>query len=393
MRRGAITKSILKKLSAVAISFVFMIFFFEEVIINWIPFVLGLAVAIVIIIVVKKKEAGKIILFSLATLAGTMIIALGLAMFLPQFGLGMGFSVKDKLTEEQAGPPMEEPINNGRISEAGDYAFYIEPDSRNMPSDHLIGKLIRRNRDWTDRQELTDGEISYFIIHEDLIYYSDALKRNYLYTMKFDGSEKTLVIDKSVYACAIEDDTMYYSVLDGMFKWKLGETEAVKLQARGGKPTLTEDWIYYSDTLDSLYRVSKEGTNDQKLLEGIDGYYIAEDSLYFFTLTEHTDKYGYQLKLFSSNLNGIQEKEIKTIDQVAQAMLSEGYLYCQMLKDDGRIEKGIYRVSLDSEEIVRTNKAIMWQWDYILGDWAYALQYSGDRYRIKLDDNVGVKFE
>jgi hypothetical protein len=393
MRKGVITKSVLKKFIAVAISLVFMIYFFEDVIINWIPFTLGLAGAIVVIILVKKKEAGKIILFSLATLAGTMIIALGLAMFLPQFGLGMGFSVKDKLTPEQAGAPREEAINNGWISEAGDYIFYVKPESVTMQSDHPKDKLIRRNLDWTDKIELTENLVSYFIVNEDLIYFADASNDNHLYSMNFDGSEKALVIDKSIYACAVDKDTIYYSTLDGLFRMNLDGTNEIKLQSKGGYPIIFDEWVYYSNSADTLSRVNKNGSDDRQLLSDIDGYFISEDSIHYFKLTEHIDKYGYQLRLYSSSLDGSQEKEIKTIDQVAQAMFSEGFLYCQMLKDDGRVEKGIFKVSLDDAETIRSSKAIMWQWDAILGDWAYALQYSGDRYRIKLDENVGVRFE
>lgn len=216
MKRAAFNNKILSKLIVISVSLVFMTIFLEELMINWIPFVLGLAVAIGIIIVLKKKEAPKIIGFMLATIAGTFVIALGLALFLPTLGIGMGFSVKDKLTEEQAGSPRETPINNGVISEAGNYIFYIEPESGVMPGDHLVGKLIRRNRDWANRIELPTTMVSYFIIHDDLIYYADALQRDYLYSMKLDGSDKSLVLQESIYACEIEEDTIYYSKLDGI---------------------------------------------------------------------------------------------------------------------------------------------------------------------------------
>lgn len=393
MKRAAFNNKILSKLIVISVSLVFMTIFLEEVMINWIPFVLGLAVAIGIIIVLKKKEAPKIIGFMLATIAGTFVIALGLALFLPTLGIGMGFSVKDKLTEEQAGSPRETPINNGVISEAGNYIFYIEPESGIMPGDHLVGKLIRRDRDWTSRTELTTTMVSCIMVHDDLIYYSDALKGNYLYSMKFDGSESSLVLQKSINACEIEDDTIYYSVLDGMFKTKLGSTESIKLQSKGGYPVISGDWIYYSDSQGILYRVDKDGTEDQKLIDNAEKYYIGEDQIYYISLTEYNEGYGYQLKLFSCSLDGEGKKEIKTIEGVGSAMFGEGCLYCQLLKPDGRIEKGIFKVGLDGTDPERVNKAVIWSWDYILGDWAYALQYSGDRYRIKLDDNIAVRFE
>lgn len=393
MKKAVISTRTLLKIAVIAISLVFMIIFLEEVIINWIPYTMVVVSAIGIIILLKKKEAPKPIGFLLATIAGSFIVALGLAMFLPQFGLGMGFTVKDKLTEEQAGPPLEIPINNGRISEAGDYIFYIEPESETMPGDHLIGKLIRRNRDWTNRTELTTTMVSYFMIHNDLIYYSDALQKDYLYSMKLDGSDIAPVIEKSVYACAIEGDDIYYSTIDGMFKSKLGDKESTKLQSKGGYPDIKGDFIYYIDSQNSLYRVNKDGTNDEKLVDGINSCYIGDDTIYYTQLTQKTEGFGYELKLVSCKLDGSNEKEIKTLDNVAQALFSEGSLYCQLLKDDGRVEKGIYRVGLDGSDPERMNKAIMWSWDYILGDWAYALQYSGDRYRIKLDDDIAVRFE
>lgn len=178
-----------------------------------------------------------------------------------------------------------------------------------------------------------------------------------------------------------------------MFKTKLGSTESIKLQTKGGYPVIKNDWIYYSDSQGILYRVNKDGSSDQKLIENQDGFYIEEDQMYYFSLTEYTEGYGYQLKLFSCNPDGTDQREIKTIERVGSAMLGEGYMYCQLLKPDGRIEKGIFKVGLDGTDPERVNKAVIWSWDYILGDWAYALQYSGDRYRIKLDDNIGVRFE
>ena len=393
MKRAAFNNKILSKLVVISVSLVFMTIFLEEVMINWIPFITGLAAAIGIIIILKKKDAPRIIKFMLATLAGTFAVALGLALFLPTLGIGMGFSVKDKLTEEQAGPPRETPINNGVISEAGEYIFYIEPETGDMPGDHLVGKLIRRDRDWTDRTELPATMVSYFMIHDDLIYYADALQRDYLYSMKLDGSEKSLVLQESIYACEIEGDTIYYSKLDGLFKTKIGSTESIKLQTKGGYPVIKNDWIYYSDSQGILYRVDKDGTEDQKLIDNAEKYYIGEEQIYYINLTEYTEGYGYQLKLFSCNLDGADQKEIKTLERVGSAMFGEGYLYCQLLKPDGRIEKGIFRVGLDGSDPLRMNKAAIWSWDYILGDWAYALQYSGDRYRIKLDDNIAVRFE
>ena len=393
MKKAALSSKTLLKLIVVVISLVFMTIFLEEVMINWIPFTLGLAVAIGIIILLKKKSSPKIIGFMLATLVGTFAIALAMALFLPTLGLGMGFSVKDKLTEEQEGPPIEIPINNGVISESGDYIFYIEPESEIMPEDHLIGKLIRRDRDWTNRKELTTTMVSFFTIHDDTIYYSDALKNNNLYSINIDGSDETLVLQRSVYACEIEEDTIYYSTLDGMFKGMLGSEEGIKLQSRGGYPVLKGDWVYYFDSQGILYRVSKNGSDDQKVLEAIDDFYVDEDQIYYISLTEYEEDYGYQLKLFSCDLDGTKEKEIKTLERVGSGLFGTDCLYCQMLKPDGRIEEGIYKVSFDGSDPVRMNKAKIWSWDYILGEWAYALQYSGDRYRIKLNDDIAVKFE
>lgn len=72
-----------------------MIIFLEEVIINWIPYTMVVVSDIGIIILLKKKDALKPIGFLLATIAGSFIVALGLAMFLPALGLLRGFLVKN----------------------------------------------------------------------------------------------------------------------------------------------------------------------------------------------------------------------------------------------------------------------------------------------------------
>ena len=91
---------------------------------------------------------------------------------------------------------------------------------------------------------------------------------------------------------------------------------------------------------------------------------------------------------------GAEATEILAIeDDVVTAQLDGGYLYYQLGKGEGRLEKGLYRVNLDGSGTERVNDITIWQLDHILGDWMYILQYSGERYRIKLDGSAAVLFE
>lgn len=333
-------------------------------------------------------------LFKWGTIIGLAILVVVAVMFvLSALGFNRDFKVKETLTVEEAGTIENGALNNGWIAETEEHVLYIDPDAGEMSPGTPKGNLIRRNRDWTGRMELTDNPISYFMVSEDWIYYTDASDKDHLYRMKEDGSENSLVIAETVYACTIAEDTIYYTTLDGLFRSALDGKGQTQLQSKGGTPTVVGDWIYYAEDEMSLSRIKPDGSMDQQLLSDYEDYYLTEDSVYYIMLTETEDESLFALMLYQMGNADTEAAEILVVEDVVTAQLDGGYLYYQLGKGNGRLEKGLYRVNLDGSGTERVNDIMIWQLDYVLGDWMYILQYSGERYRIKLDGSAAVLFQ
>lgn len=333
-------------------------------------------------------------LFKWGTIIGLAILAVVAVMFvLSALGFNRDFKVKETLTAEEAGTIESGTLNNGWIAETEEFVFYIDPDSGEMSPGPPEGNLIRRNRDWTGRMELTANPISYFTVSEKWIYYTDASDNDQLYRMKIDGSEKSLVVAETVYACALAEDAVYYTTLDGLFRSNLDGAAQTQLQSEGGTPTVVDDWVYYADDKQSLSRIKPDGSMDQQLLSDYEDYYLNEESIFYILLTETEDESLFNLALYQMDNSDTAAKEIVSVEDVVTAQLDGGNLYYQLGKGEGRLEKGLYRVNLDGSGTERVNDIMIWQLDHVLGDWMYILQYSGEHYRIKLDGSAAVLFE
>lgn len=333
-------------------------------------------------------------LFKWGTIIGLGILAVVAVMFiLSALGIISDFKVKETLTAEEAGTLKDGVLNNGWITETEEFVLYIDPGVGEMYPGSPVGNLIRRNRDWTGRVELTDNPISYFMVSGEWIYYTDASDNDQLYRMKEDGSEKELVIAETVYACAISGDSVYYTTIEGLYRSELDGAKQMEIQSKGGTPTVVGDWVYYADENRSLWRIKTDGSMDQQLLSDCEDYYLTEDSIYYIALSGTEDESLFTLMLHQMESADAKTSEIITIEAVVTAQLNGGYLYYQLGKGKGRLEKGLYRVNLDGSGTERVNDIMIWQLDHVLGDWMYILQYSGERYRIKLDGSAAVSFE
>lgn len=106
--------------------------------------------------------------FKWGTIIGLVILAVVAVIFvMSALGFNRDFKVKETLTAAEAGTVESGILNNGWIAETEQFVFYIDPDSGEMSPGAPKGKLIRRNRDWTGRMELTDKPVSYFMVSED----------------------------------------------------------------------------------------------------------------------------------------------------------------------------------------------------------------------------------
>ena len=371
---------------------ILMTLFIEEVLYHFIWTLIAISACIVIIIIIKKKNALKYIGLFIFMFIGSALIGIALSLILPALGINFDFKVKETLSNEEAGTLEGEILNNGWVSETEDYIFYIYQNKDEVYNTIGNGVLVRRDRDWTNRTELTECLVDSFVVDESYVYYTDVSDGSHLYRMNYDGMDPMLIINEKIYSFTVSDDTVFYSSGDGIYKLDYLNNETTKLSTDGnGKNILVKDnWIYFSPTDDSLSRVKDDGTQEQQLQYDINDYCIADNGLYYTKMVENSDGYGYQLILYKQDFDNLKVSEITTLDSVITATFDSDYLYYEVYRKDGMAKKGLYRINLDGTGNERINKVAIWQLNVIQGDWMYVLQYSGFSYRIRLDGSVAV---
>lgn len=309
---------------------------------------------------------------------------------------------KKGLSYEEAGTLENGILNNGWVSETEDYIFYINrySNSHNQEELDFDNVLIRRDRDWTNRTELTESSVEEFVVDENYIYYTDESENNHLYRMNDNGGEVILVSDENIKSLTVSDGIIYYSTSDGIYKLDYINNELMKLSSSGYGLFVNKDWVYYFVNEDwkygcsnSLSRVKIDGTEDQKLLDGINDYYIAADAIYY--IREEEAPYGlFTITLYKQAFDTAEETEIVTIEHVDTAMLDGDYLYYTLFAEDEEgayVGDGTYRINLDGTGTEMKTKVSIGHFDTIQGDWAYFPgMNNGYTDRVKLDGSVAV---
>lgn len=390
MKRKIISKKNILICAVFIFLTILMTLFIEEVLYHFLWTLVVIFVCIVVIMIIKKKDALKYIGTFIIMFIGSALIGIALSLILPALGINFDFKVKETLLNEEAGMFQGEILNNGWISETEDYIIYIYQNKDEIYNAIGTGILVRRDRDWTNRIELTECLVDSFVVGDSYIYYTDASHGNRLYRMNYDGTDPTLIIDEKIYSFTISEDTIFYSSEDGIYKLDYANYETTKLSSYGENIIVKGNCVYFSSEQNSLSRVKVDGTQEQQLQNDINEYYITDNDLYYTKMTENSDGYGYQLTLYKQDFDTLQVSEITTLDRVITETFDSNYLYYEVYRKDGMVKKGLYRINLDGTGNERINKVPIWQLNAIQGDWMYVLQYSGFSYRIKLDGSVAV---
>ncbi len=351
-----------------------------------------LAVLIGLMVFFRKTNTGNILRSGLLLLAGSLITALAMSFLLPALGINLQFRVEETLTGEEAGPA-DVILNSGRIAQAGSYVFYIEPRLPDSPTFSNAGNLIRRDTDWTDRIQVTDNPVRWFAASETQIYYIDDA-RSQLFRMGHDGSARTLISEDPVQSCAVSGDDAVFQSSAGIFHIASVGADPVPVTDNGGPlhPELIDGWIYYRPALNSLARIRPDGTGHEELVTGMDGFTLSDGLIYTINKTP-IQPVGWEVEVKSRLLEDPAQTPVKTLSNVFYATLSGDHLYYQQGTGKGQVERGLYQLDLKTGEAIKINKISAWEIEEILGDWMYVLQYSNDRFRIKLDGSVAVPFE
>ena len=359
---------------------------------NWIPVVIVLAAVVILAVIKRKQSLGKILRTGVVLTVTALIASVGVMMILSSLGIQREFRIADQLTAEEAGtsPTI---LNNGLRAETATHVFYLPPVTGPPTMDSAM-PLWRRDRDWSDPIQLTQTPVSWFMVNNDFIYYVSPRENYQLFRMDHDGKNPQVVSDQRVERFVLQGDLILFNTFEAIYQSALDGSNPVKLAEAGAWPVALRDdgWLYYQPTVHRLARVRSGGT-EELLISEMDGFMLADDAIYFFKQSPAVQNEAADLEIYRQAYTGGDAVKTTVVENVHFAKYDGGKLYYQRGTDQGRIDRGIYRAGPDGASPEKINKLSVWQFEDLLGDWVYFLQYSGKHYRVRLDGSVGVQVE
>lgn len=357
---------------------------------NWIPAVIVLAGVVILAIIKGKTSLGKGLRTGAVLTVTALIASVGVMMLLSSLGIQREFRITDQFTAQEAGTTSTI-LNNGVKAETASHLFYLPPATGQPTMDQAM-PLWRRDRDWTDPIQLTQTPVSWFMVNQNFVYYVSPRENYQLFRMDHDGKNPQSVIDQRVERFVLQGDILLYNTFEALYQSELDGTNRVKLSETGAWPTALrpDGWLYYQPTVHRLARVRAGGT-EEVLIPQLDGLTLADDAIYFFKLSPAAQNEAADLEIYRQAYTGGDAVQTTVVENVHFAKYDAGKLYYQRGTDKGRIDRGIYRAGPDGSSPEKINKLSVWQFEDLLGDWVYFLQYSGKHYRVHLDGTVGVE--
>lgn len=362
---------------------------------------LGVAGFVAAIVAFIRKDRSIGILISIVI--GAVILFVFGSILLDSADFFKGFQVVKDYSQRTEGSDMSgDGMNLGEISQSGDQIYMV-----------VKNRLYRVNSDWTGRTKVTDFPVSSIFISDEWIYFTDDPDISNLYRMKKDGSERTKLSEDNVAQYCVSGDMVLYSTKKSLAEFNeikkkamtsvdlLLESEAgtlnkmktdgsekttlCKVSLEPGKIEIHGEWIYYED-YGKLYKIKIDGT-ERTMISGKGRFgYVTDTWLYFIALRDTgTDAY-YNLDVVRMKIDGSERSTLASLDRVYFFTLDEGWLYFVF-----KSEKGLHRMRPDGTEMQKLNNINIWALDGVSGNWMYISDYSGARYRVKLDGSVGTR--
>ncbi len=362
---------------------------------------LGVAGFVAAIVAFIRKDRSIGILISIVI--GAVILFVFGSILLDSADFFKGFQVVKDYSQRTEGSDMSgDGMNLVEIAQSGEQRYMV-----------VKNRLYRVNSDWTGRTKVTDLPVSSIFISDEWIYFTDDPDISNLYRMKKDGSERTKLSEDNVAQYCVSGDMVLYSTKKSLAEFNeikkkamtsvdlLLESEAgtinkmktdgsekitlCKVSLEPGKIEIHGEWIYYED-YGKLYRIKIVGT-ERAMISGKGRFgYVTDTWLYFIALRDTgTDAY-YNLDVVRMKIDGSERSTLASLDRVYFFTLDEGWLYFVF-----KSEKGLHRMRPDGTEMQKLNNINIWALDGVSGNWMYISDYSGARYRVKLDGSVGTR--
>ncbi|MGE5627062.1 MAG: DUF5050 domain-containing protein [Solirubrobacterales bacterium] len=345
-----------------------------------------------------KGDSSLAVFFSV--LIGLLLIGLIAYTGVSSLGVFKDFPVKDKLTIEEAGPKVQGDENRGTVSEGGGFVYYIADE-----------KIYKIKNDWSDKTMISESNTGTLFVAGDWIYYSNSSDYGSLYKIKTDGSMETKLSGDDINSMYVYGDWIYYNTKKSMedineakqkykesFMDKIEAGAVYKIKTDGsGRTKLTDtdwrtgnlkvfgDWVL-CESNGQLFKIKTDGSG--KMLISENGRIGFTDGDWFIYAEVSGKEAKEKFSLYRIKLNGLERENLTSVENVVNYCFSDGWFYYGV-----ESKRGLLRVRPDGSEKTKLNKIDIWGLDGVIGHWMYISDYSGPRFRVKIDGSVGTRIK
>ncbi|HBL83844.1 MAG: hypothetical protein A2Y17_08110 [Clostridiales bacterium GWF2_38_85] len=175
--------------------------------------------------------------------------------------------------------------NGGMVAEHDGWIYYS--------NGYHNGWLYRMKPDGSENTLIVEDYAEGINVVNDSIYYVNRSDHRKIYRIKNDGTERTILNENFCTQINVVSDWVYYVIVDDehcIYKMKTNSTEQTKLNSEYTYNIMVVgEWLYYSIKGYQLKKMKTDGTGvvllDEKcysFLDYWDGkvYYLAEDGIY-----------------------------------------------------------------------------------------------------------------
>ena len=285
-------------------------------------------------------------------------------------------------------------INQGFVAKKENLLVYMKYNDSNIP---LISNnnIMSKNEDDTDEVKLTSKGFGDINVMKEWVYYTVMPFSDIplLYRVKLDGTGREKLA-KGVDYVQVKNDEIYYydSIKNGIYKMKLDGTDKVKIYSPKREVTMNffvdREQIYFYKPFDKdgnkgkLYSMSLNGENIKKLNDKLSTLQIISDADEEYLYYTNTDEQLYKV----NKQNG---KEMKITDQkISSIIVDENWIYYLNVGKHYHLYKmkknGAQNQLLIEKEVSDIN--VLENWIY------YKIEGNEDIFHVKTDGTKNTLF-
>ncbi len=190
----------------------------------------------------------------------------------------------------------------------------------NTASNLANGGLIAGNEDWV-----------YLSYKESL---AASSTKDGLYKMKPDGTKQIKIASNAATYLNLDSNNIYF-VDNGIYELNLNNNQLQKLSSSGTRLILAGEWLYYNDASNRIYKMKKDGSQKQSLIQNGTLINVVNNDLFFMRKNI----------LFKTNVSNPQEQKLYTFsgETILEPIIQNGKIY---FHDHG----SVYSMNFDTSD-------------------------------------------